>query len=136
MVSLIKNNVKIRVTRRLSAGVCKLICRYFSSTALQRLNAKDMAWLVGFFESEGSFSIYQHSGETYKSVSFEVGQTKGAQIIDAIRVRLSLNANPYADIDNCVRIKSTSSRGLQNVCNFWIVLMNSKGTNDFSIFYS
>ncbi len=50
MVSLIKNNVTIRVTRSLSAGVCKLICRYFSSTAPQRLNAKDMAWLVGFVE--------------------------------------------------------------------------------------
>jgi hypothetical protein len=50
MVSLITNNVTIRVTRSLSAGVCKLICRYFSSTAPQRLNAKDMAWLVGFVD--------------------------------------------------------------------------------------
>ena len=57
MVSLIKNNVTIRVTRSLSAGVCKLICRYFSSTAPQRLNAKDMAWLVGFVEGDGWFSI-------------------------------------------------------------------------------
>lgn len=40
----------IRVTRSLSAGVCKLICLYFSSTAPQRLNAKDMAWLVSFVE--------------------------------------------------------------------------------------
>ncbi len=61
MVSLIKNNVTIRVTRSLSAGVCKLICRYFSSTAPQRLNAKDMAWLVGFVE--GPFGPRRAKGD-------------------------------------------------------------------------
>lgn len=60
---LIKNNVKIFNLRSQSAGVCKLICskpfnyingiRQFSSTASQRLHAKDIAWLVGFVEGDG-----------------------------------------------------------------------------------
>lgn len=59
-------NVKIFNSRSQSAGVCELICskpssyiygiRQFSSTASQRLHAKDMAWLVGFVEGDGWFT--------------------------------------------------------------------------------
>lgn len=62
---LIKNNVKILNSRSQSAEVCKFISlgtksfssnrmisiREFSSTASQRLHAKDLAWLVGFVEA-------------------------------------------------------------------------------------
>ncbi len=96
---LIKNNVKYFNSRSQSAEVCKLICsksfnkingiRQFSSTASQRLNAKDMAWLVGFVEGEGCFTIYKSLNNTNNTVSFEISQTNGLQILSAIKTSLS-----------------------------------------------
>lgn len=82
-----------------------LTCDYFSS------------WLVGFIEAEGNFSIYTPEKGS-KVISFEISQTNAYELIEAIRLYLSITANVYKDKTNNYRIKTTSVRGIENIVTF------------------
>lgn len=115
MVSLIKNNVTIRVTRSLSAGVCKLICRYFSSTAPQRLNAKDMAWLVGFVEGDGWFSITKNGIYCKYEFGIEVSK-KDIKLLYKLKEMLGVGrVSRRRTREGIVLFKLTSKAHLRNI---------------------
>ena len=73
-------------------------------------------WLVGFIEAEGCFSKYKLTPTSlYNTVSFDISQTNQLEIIKAIKIRLSIKANPYIDKTNN---KTVSLAGIQNVIQF------------------
>jgi hypothetical protein len=74
-------------------------------------------WLIEFIEAEGCFTIYKSLNQTNNTVSFEIRQTNGLQIINAIKTYLSIKANIYTDKTNSVHLKTTSVEGIQNVIN-------------------
>lgn len=77
------------------------------------------AWLVGFIEAEGCFSVYIiQKPEGYHVASFDVSQTKGEILILAIRKYLSLTSMPYKDKTNNFKLKVTSVRSIENVIKF------------------
>jgi len=75
-------------------------------------------WLVGFIEAEGCFSIYKSKGQTNNTVSFEIRQTNGLQILEAIKFYLLINSNIYTDTTDSAHLKTTSIQGIQNIINF------------------
>lgn len=75
-------------------------------------------WLVGFIEAEGCFTIYKPFNQTNNTVSFEIRQTNGLQILNAIKINLKISSNLYTDKTNSVHLKTTSLNGIQNVINF------------------
>lgn len=76
-------------------------------------------WLVGFIEAEGCFCIYKLTPTSlYNTVSFDISQTDQLEIIKAIKIRLSITANPYTDKTNNIRIKTASLAGIRNLINF------------------
>ena len=75
------------------------------------------AWLVGFIETEGCFSIYKIK-EDYLVASFDVSQTDGNIIISAIREYLSFTNTVHLDKTNCFKLKVTSVRSIENVIKF------------------
>lgn len=75
-------------------------------------------WLVGFIEAEGCFSIYKPANSSNNTVSFEIRQTNGLQIINAIKSCLAIKANPYIDKTNSVHLKTTSIEGIKKVIKF------------------
>jgi hypothetical protein len=76
------------------------------------------AWLVGFIEAEGCFSIYTPSSRSEKVASFDVSQTNGENIILAISKYLSFTQKIHQDKTNNFRVKVTSARSVENVINF------------------
>jgi ubiquinol-cytochrome c reductase cytochrome b subunit len=77
------------------------------------------AWLVGFIEAEGCFSIYKLSKDgDYFVASFDISQTNGEILILAIRKYLSLTPNIYLDKTNNFKLKVTSVRSIENVITF------------------
>jgi hypothetical protein len=77
------------------------------------------AWLVGFIEAEGCFSIYKlHKHEDYLVASFDIAQRDGKVLISAIREYLSFTNAIYTDKTNCSRLKVTGVRSIENVINF------------------
>jgi ubiquinol-cytochrome c reductase cytochrome b subunit len=77
------------------------------------------AWLVGFIEAEGCFSIYKLTKPVnYFVASFDITQTNGEVVILAIRQYLSLTPNVYKDITNNFKLKVTSVRSIENVIKF------------------
>nr|YP_004376393.1 intronic ORF at intron 2 of cob [Moniliophthora roreri]ADO51581.1 intronic ORF at intron 2 of cob [Moniliophthora roreri] len=76
------------------------------------------AWLVGFIEAEGCFSIYKPISSTSLIASFEVSQTDGEILILAICKYLSFTQKVHRDNTNCFRIKVSSVRSIENVINF------------------
>lgn len=77
------------------------------------------AWLVGFIEAEGCFSIYKlHKDEDYLVASFDIAQRDGEVLISAIREYLSFTNAIYIDKTNCSRLKVTGVRSIENVINF------------------
>lgn len=84
-----------------------LNCKYFS------------AWLVGFIEAEGCFSIYQSASSKEKIASFEVSQSNNYELIKSIQLYLNIKANVYNNNNN-FRIKTTSIRGIENVVKFLV----------------
>ena len=74
-------------------------------------------WLVGLMEAECSFSTYPVTGEPFLTSSFEISQSYALQIMVAIKQRFGLVANPFLQ-DNNYKLKTTSTRGIQNVINF------------------
>lgn len=78
------------------------------------------AWLVGFIEAEGCFSIYTiQKPEGYYVASFDVSQTKGEILILAIRKYLSLTPKLLMDKTHNLKLKVTSVRSLENIIKFF-----------------
>lgn len=75
------------------------------------------AWLVGFIEAEGCFSVYKLK-EDYLVASFDISQTGGEIIISAIREYLSFTTSVYLDKTNCFKLKVTSVRSIENIIKF------------------
>lgn len=77
------------------------------------------AWLVGFIEAEGCFSIYKlQKDKDYLVASFEITQTNGEVLISAIREYLSFTNTIYTDKTNSSKLKVTGVRSVENVINF------------------
>jgi hypothetical protein len=76
------------------------------------------AWLVGFIEAEGCFSIYKPTKDSSLVASFDISQTDGENLILAIHKYLSLSSNVYKDQTNSFRIKVSSVRSVENVIKF------------------
>ena len=77
------------------------------------------AWLVGFIEAEGCFSIYKlQKDKDYLMVSFEITQTNGEVLLSAIRKHLSFSNTIYTDKTNNSKLKVTGVRSIENVINF------------------
>lgn len=75
------------------------------------------AWLVGFIEAEGCFSIYKQNND-YLVASFDISQTDGEVIISAIKKYLSFTTSIYIDKFNSSRLKGSSVRSIENVIKF------------------
>ena len=76
------------------------------------------AWLVGFIEAEGCFSIYKQN-DNYPIPSFDISQTDGEVIINAIRKYLSFTTAIYLDkTTNNFNLKVTGVRSIENVIKF------------------
>jgi len=77
------------------------------------------AWLVGFIEAEGCFSVYKLSKDKdYLVASFDVAQKDGEILISAIRHYLSFTNAIYIDKTNCSNLKVTGVRSIENVLKF------------------
>jgi hypothetical protein len=77
------------------------------------------AWLVGFIEAEGCFSVYKVSKpENYDVASFDISQTNGEILILAIRKFLSLTPKIYKDKTNNFKLKVSGVRSLENIIKF------------------
>ena len=76
------------------------------------------AWLIGFIEAEGCFSVYNLSTDGYKVASFDISQTKGYILISAIKKYMSLGTSIYIDNTNNARLKVSSVRCIENIIKF------------------
>lgn len=77
------------------------------------------AWLVGFIEAKGCFSVNKLGQKyDYFVASFDISQTNGEILILAIRKFLSLTPQPYKYKTNNLKLKVTSVRSLENVIRF------------------
>ena len=73
------------------------------------------AWLVGFIEAEGCFSVYKLTKDSdYLVASFDLTQKDGDILISAIREYLSFTSNIYIDKTNCSKLKVTGVRSIEN----------------------
>ena len=57
-------------------------------------------WLIGFIEAEGCFSIYKPAKDDSKVASFDVSQTNGSILIEAIRKEFHFSPNVFQDKTN------------------------------------
>lgn len=76
------------------------------------------AWLVGFVESEGSFSTYKPTGRNNLEASFNLAQTNGKLVITAISKYLNLTQSINTNNKNYYSIKVTSVQSILNVIFF------------------
>lgn len=77
------------------------------------------AWLVGFIEAEGCFSVYKLKKDgDYLIASFDIAQKDGENLIKAIGNYLSFTTAVYLDKSNCSRLKVTGVRSVENTINF------------------
>ncbi|EER36338.1 laglidadg endonuclease (mitochondrion) [Histoplasma capsulatum var. duboisii H88] len=77
------------------------------------------AWLVGFIEAEGCFSVYKlNKDNPYLVASFDIAQKDGYILISAISKYLSFTTNLYIDKTNCSKLKITSVRSIENIIKF------------------
>lgn len=78
------------------------------------------AWLVGFIEAEGCFSVYKlHKDKDYLVGSFDIAQKDGEILISAIRNWLSFTAAIHIDKTNTYKLKVSSIRSLDNIIDFF-----------------
>lgn len=75
-------------------------------------------WLIGFIEAEGSFNIYKPIKDNSKVASFDIAQTNGSILIEAIKKELSLTSNVYQDKTNCFKLKVSSVRAIENIVKY------------------
>ena len=77
------------------------------------------AWLVGFIEAEGCFSVYKlNKDNDYLVASFDIAQKDGDVLISAIREYLSFTTSIYIDKTNCSKLKVTNVRSIENIIKF------------------
>ena len=76
------------------------------------------AWLIGFIEAEGCFSIYKPISSSSKIASFEISQTNEELILLAIKKYLSLTQSVILGENNNYRIKISSVRSIENIIKF------------------
>jgi hypothetical protein len=77
------------------------------------------AWLVGFIEAEGCFSVYKLQKEKdYLVASFDIAQRDGDLLISAIHKYLSFTVAIYLDKTNCSKLKVTGVRSIENIIKF------------------
>jgi hypothetical protein len=77
------------------------------------------AWLVGFIEAEGCFSVYRlNKDNDYLVASFDIAQKDGDLLISAICEYLSFTTKVYLDKTNCLKLKVSSVRSVENVIKF------------------
>lgn len=77
------------------------------------------AWLVGFIEGEGCFSIYKLSNkDNYMVCSFDISQTRGETIIKAIAKYINFTTKIHKDSTDNYKLKVSSVRSIENVKNF------------------
>lgn len=140
--TLIKNNVKILNSRSQSAGVCKLIgnnllfnsklnfgnltrtqmfnvfntsnIRQFSLTASQRLNAKNMAWLVGFVEGDGWFSVTKNGNYCKYEFGIEVSQ-RDIQLLYKIKILLGAGTVSIRKTRDTALFRISSKKHLRDI---------------------
>ncbi len=76
------------------------------------------AWLVGFIEAEGCFSIYKPKIDPSLIASFDISQTNGHILILAISKYLSLTTSIYKDKTNNFKFKVSNVRSVENIVKF------------------
>ena len=77
------------------------------------------AWLVGFIEAEGCFSVYNLDKVKNNLVaSFDIAQKDGDILLSAIHKYLSLSTAIHIDKTNCYKLKVTGVRSIENVIKF------------------
>jgi hypothetical protein len=77
------------------------------------------AWLVGFIEAEGCFSVYiLYKDMNYLVASFDVAQKDGDILISAVRKYLSFSTAVHLDKTNCSKLKVTGVRSIENIIKF------------------
>lgn len=76
------------------------------------------AWLIGFIEAEGCFSIYKPTNDSSLVASFDICQTDGHILITAISKYLSFTQSVIVDKTNCSKVKVSSVRSVENVIKF------------------
>lgn len=76
------------------------------------------SWLVGFIEGEGCFTTYQPSSDSSRVASFDIAQTNGEILIQAIAKHLAFKQSIYRDSTNCYKLKVSSVRSIENVIKF------------------
>lgn len=77
------------------------------------------AWLVGFMEAEGCFSVYRlEKNRDYLVASFDIAQKNGEVLIVAIHRYLSFTTKVFKDKTNCFRLKVSGVRSIENVVKF------------------
>ena len=75
-------------------------------------------WLIGFIEAEGCFSIYKPVKDDSKVASFEISQTNGSILIEAIRTELSLTPKVSEDKTHNFKLKVSNVRAVENVVKY------------------
>jgi hypothetical protein len=77
------------------------------------------AWLVGFIEAEGCFSVYNiNKDKNYLVASFDIAQKDGDILISAIKKYLAFTTAIYLDKTNCSKLKITGVRSVENIIKF------------------
>lgn len=77
------------------------------------------AWLVGFIEAEGCFSIYKlKNDDNYLVASFDISQTNAHILVSAIREYFSFTSTIYLDKTNNFKLKVSSIRSIENIIKF------------------
>lgn len=91
--------------------------RYINSVESILNKSYFSAWLIGYIEAEGCFSVYNNI-DNYPIASFDINQKNGDNIISAIRKYLSFTTAVFLDKTNCYKLKVTSVRSIENVIKF------------------
>lgn len=74
------------------------------------------AWLVGFTEAEGCFSVYKlNKDNDYLIASFYIAQKDGNLLISAIHKYLSFTVSIQLDAVNNSKLKVTGVRSIENL---------------------
>jgi len=75
------------------------------------------AWLIGFIEAEGCFSIYKPLKDTSLVASFDIAQKNGSEALKAISIYLSFTQKINLE-NNSYKIKVSSVRSIENLIKF------------------
>lgn len=76
------------------------------------------AWLIGFIEAEGCFSIYTRTDHSSKIASFDIAQTGAMNVITAVKFKLGFKQKIIVDKTNSSKLKVSSVRSIENVIHF------------------